>query len=289
MSDISIIIPCYNEEDNIKNVITSILEDTFLKECEIIAIDDCSSDKTNEILNQFKSIKIIRHHHNFGYGQSIITGMKNSSKSNVVWMDGDGQHQVDDVVKLSKILINEDVDYVVGERDSKSFQVKSRILGKFILRILIKFCGIKFIKDFNSGLRGFKTKIIKKYYHLLVGGFGASTTTTMLMEMKNYNGKTCKINVLNRKGISSVNQFRDGFRTILLILRMLLLFKPMKFFLVIGVAFLMSGLTYGFWEVITVGTGFPVFGAVLVLSGIVTIMLGLITDQISQLRLEKFE
>ena len=109
------------------------------------------------------------------------------------------------------------------------------------------------------------------------------------MEMKNYNGKTCKINVLNRKGISSVNQFRDGFRTILLILRMLLLFKPMKFFLVIGVAFLMSGLTYGFWEVITVGTGFPVFGAVLVLSGIVTIMLGLITDQISQLRLEKFE
>ena len=138
-------------------------------------------------------------------------------------------------------------------------------------------------------LQGCQTKTIKVYNPVLKKNVPLAIHNNTSDFMKNYNGKTCKINVLNRKGISSVNQFRDGLRTILLILRMLLLFKPMKFFLVIGVAFLMSGLTYGFWEVITVGTGFPVFGAVLVLSGIVTIMLGLITDQISQLRLEKFE
>ena len=162
-------------------------------------------------------------------------------------MDADGQHQVSDVVKLCKILSAPEIDFVIGERDQDSHQVKSRLLGKFVLRMVVKLCGVSTITDFNSGLRGFKTNIIKKYLHLLKGGFGASTTTTLLMEIRNYHGTTCPINVLDREGTSSVRQIRDGMRTLLLIFRSLLLFRPMRFFFSTGLLFsqLASSMAYG--------------------------------------------
>lgn len=289
MTDISIIIPCFNEEEGIGKLLTTLSKDPYIKKCEIIVVDDGSSDQSARIIGGFKSVRLIKHVRNAGYGQAVVTGMKNSTRSNVVWMDGDGQHQLGDVIKLCKILVAPEIDFVIGERDRNSHQVKRRILGKLVLRMFIKLCGVSSISDFNSGLRGFKTNVIRKYFHLLKGGFGASTTTTLLMEMRNYNGATCSINVLSREGISSVRQVRDGMRTILLIFRSLLLFRPMQFFLTVGLAFFAVGITYGIWTTISEGIGFPVFGAVLVLAGIIVVMLGLITDQISQLRLEKFE
>lgn len=289
MTDISIIIPCFNEEKSIGTLLTTLSKDLYIKNCEIIVVDDGSSDRSARIIEQFKFVKLVRHVRNSGYGQAIVTGMKNSTRSNVVWMDSDGQHQVDDVVKLCKVLVAPEVDFVIGERDQDSYQVKSRLLGKLVLRIFVKLCGVTTISDFNSGLRGFKTSVIQKYFHLLKGGFGASTTTTLLMEMRNYNGFTCSINVLSREGDSSVRQVRDGMRTLLLIFRSLLLFRPMRFFFSVGLIFFVVGLVYGVWTTFSEGIGFPVFGAVLVLAGIIIVMLGLITDQISQLRLEKFE
>ena len=289
MTDISIIIPCFNEEESIGILLKSMSKDPYIKKCEIIVVDDGSSDESTRIIEKYKSVRLIKHVRNSGYGQAIVTGMKNSTRSNVVWMDSDGQHQVKDVVKLCKVLVAPDIDYVIGERDQNSHQEKSRLFGKLVLRIFVKLCGVSTISDFNSGLRGFKTNVIKKYFHLLQGGFGASTTTTLLMEMRNYNGSTCSINVLSREGSSSVRQIRDGMRTLLLIFRSLLLFRPMRFFFSVGLMFFMVGLIYGIWTTFSEGIGFPVFGAILVLTGIITIMLGLITDQISQLRLEKYE
>lgn len=289
MIDISIIIPCFNEEKSIGTLLNTLSKNPYIKKCEIIVVDDGSSDQSKKIIERFKFVRLIKHNRNSGYGQAIVTGMKNSTRANIVWMDGDGQHQVADVVKLCKVLVAPEIDFVIGERDQYSYQVKSRLLGKLVLRMFIKLCGVSTISDFNSGLRGFKTSVIRKYFHLLKGGFGASTTTTLLMEMRNYNGSTCSINVLSREGSSSVRQVRDGMRTLLLIFRSLLLFRPMRFFFSVGLMFFTVGLIYGLWRTFSEGIGFPVFGAVLVLAGIIIIMLGLITDQISQLRLEKFE
>lgn len=289
MADISLVIPCFNEEKSIGKILTALSNHPFTNKCEIIIVDDGSSDDSTKIVENYKCAKLVKHSRNQGYGQAIVTGMQNSTRKNVVWMDADGQHQVSDVVKLCKILLTPEIDFVIGERDQHSHQVKSRLFGKFVLRMVVKLCGVSTITDFNSGLRGFKTNIIKKYLHLLKGGFGASTTTTLLMEMRNYYGSTCTINVLDREGTSSVRQIQDGMRTLLLIFRSLLLFRPMRFFFPTGLFFLTIGLTYGVWKTFSDGTGFPVFGAVLVLVGIIIIMLGLITDQISQLRLEKFE
>ena len=287
--DISLIIPCYNEEKNIEALLTKICADEFLKNVEIIVVNDGSKDNTGSILKKFSNISVLTHPTNFGYGQALITGMKSANRSNIVWVDGDGQHQIEDVVRLSKNLLPEEVDFVIGERGKSSLQSGSRVLGKYFLRVLVKFSGVTTIHDFNSGLRGFKTKVIQKYWHLLKGGFGASTTTTLILDGRGYFGKCIEITTLERDGHSSLNQVSDGFRTLLLIIRSMLLFRPLKFFLSIGFLFLFSGLSYGLIITFNEGTGFPVFGAILFITGVLTLLLGLVSDQISQLRLEKFE
>ena len=293
MAQISLVIPCFNEAENIGELLKQLSEHAYLKQAEIIIVDDGSRDNSAEIIDTFISQKpnfiLLKHGRNRGYGQALISGMKQATGDNVIWMDSDGQHRLEDVEKVARILAEQDVDFVVGERDSKSHQVKSRMLGKFVLRQLVRLAGVRQIKDFNSGLRGFKTALIQRYLHLLSGGFGASTTTTLLMEMRGYAGQTVSITVLDRMGVSSVRQVRDGLRTMLLIVRALLLFRPMRFFMSIGLSFLITGLGYGFWIALTQKLGFPVFGSMLVLAGIQTIVLGLVTDQISQMRLEKFE
>ena len=287
--DISVIIPCYNEEENIEKLLLELLQDSFLKECEIILVDDGSTDQTSSIIKKFTAVKFLKHPTNFGYGQALVTGMRSANCSNVVWMDGDGQHQIKDVVKVSKALLPKEIDYVIGERGASSHQEKSRLTGKFFLKVVLKMSGVKSITDFNSGLRGFKTKLILKYMHLLKGGFGASTTTTLIMDGRNYHGKLITITTLKRGGQSSLNQIRDGMRTLLLITRATLLFRPLRFFLSISCLFLFTGITYGIFITLKDGTGFPVFGAMLVLTGVNTLLLGLISDQISQMRLEHFE
>ena len=134
----------------------------FTNKCEIIIVDDGSSDDSTKIVENYECAKLIKHARNQGYGQAIVTGMQNSTRDNVVWMDADGQHQVSDVVKLCKILSAPEIDFVIGEKRSRfTHQVKSRLLGKFVLRMVVKLCGVSTITDFNSGLRGSKLTLSK--------------------------------------------------------------------------------------------------------------------------------
>jgi hypothetical protein len=86
-----------------------------------------------------------------------------------------------------------------------------------------------------------------------------------------------------------VKQVRDGTRTLMLILRIVLLFKPLLFFGFVGLTLILGGTVYGIFETILVGLGFPVFGALVIILGVQALFFGLISDQISQQRREQFE
>jgi len=94
--------------------------------------------------------------------------------------------------------------------------------------------------------------------------------------------------VNQRIGKSSVKQFRDGVRTLQIILHILLLFKPMKFFGIIGALLILVGTAYGFLKANLVGLGFPVLAALVIILGVQSFFFGLLCDQISALRREKF-
>ncbi|MGQ9637792.1 MAG: glycosyltransferase family 2 protein [Thermodesulfobacteriota bacterium] len=287
--DLSIIIPVYNEAEGIPIVLNKLCSEEALKDAEIIVVDDGSTDKTHEQVKLFPKVHLVRHPVNRGYGAAISTGVKLSKGKFVVWFDGDGQHRVEDLIRVAQRLLQEDLDFCIGVRDSNSYQDTNRKLGKFILRQAVRLVARKSLKDFNSGLRGFKKDIIKRYLHLFPKRFGASTLTSLLMIERGYIGEEVPITVCKRIGKSSVKQISDGFGTLMLLLRFFLLFRPIHFFGGIGLALILSGGIYGLSKAFLIHKGFPVFGALLILLGVQSIFFGLICDQISSLRQERLD
>ena len=286
---LSIIIPAYNEESGIRQTLEGLLSHPRLDEAEIIVVDDGSTDKTPEIVGDIGNLTLISHRLNRGYGASLVTGIRNSSGEYIIWYDGDGQHNPDDLVKIFDKLVADNLDYCIGVRDRESHRVASRQLGKLILRVFVDFAAGERVTDFNSGLRGFRRKVISQYLHLFPKGFSASTTTTLILKERGYIGDEVPIVVKKRVGKSSVNQFKDGIKTMSGVIRLMLLFKPMWFFGTVGLVFFLGGLIYGIVETITAGLGFPVFGALIIILGVQSFFFGLLNDQISQLRREGFE
>lgn len=288
-SDLSIVIPTYNEEDGIATILGDLCINNELKDAEIIVIDDGSTDRTSEIVQQFPRVRLLKHRTNQGYGASISTGIKASTRSHVVWCDSDGQHRAEDVSQVAHTLIQEDLDYCIGARDKSSYQTTDRRLGRYALKLAVDIAAGQPVKDFNSGLRGFKRDVIRRYLHLLPKRFGASTTTTLIMIERGYIGKEVPIHVNHRIGKSTVNPILDGARTLLLVLRIFILFKPLLFFGVIGLGFILFGSIYGFTRAFISRQGFPVFAALVVIFGVQSLFFGLLADQVSALRREKFD
>ena len=287
-SRISIIIPAYNEESGIAQTLQSLLDEPLLQEADIIAIDDGSSDNTAQIIMGFPGIRLIQHIFNRGYGSAICTGVRSSQREYTLWFDADGQHQVKDLINVAMTLIQNDLEYCIGIRQADSYQDPNRKYGKWLLRLAVNFATGQQTPDFNSGLRGFRRDILVRYLHLLPKGFGASTLTTLLMIEGNHYGATIPITVKPRVGKSSVKQFRDGMRTLQIILHIVLLFKPLKFFGLIGGVLITAGMIYGIVKALLVGLGIPVLASLIVILGVQSFFFGLICDQISALRRERF-
>lgn len=288
-TELSIIIPAYNEAQSIGSVLNELCAEPALDAAEILVVDDGSSDNTNEQVRLFPRVRLIQHRKNLGYGAAISQGMRACKGRYVVWFDADGQHRVQDLLAVTRTMITENLDYCIGVREEFSDQTLGRALGKRVLKLAVVMAAGQAVRDFNSGLRGFKREVIKRYLHLLPRGFGASTTTTLLMIERGYLGKEVPITARNRIGVSSVNPISDGLKTLMLVLRIFLLFKALYFFGGIGLVFILVGTIYGVAKAMTVGLGFPVLSSIMIIFGIQAIFFGLLADQISALRREKFE
>jgi glycosyltransferase involved in cell wall biosynthesis len=287
--ELGIIIPAYNEQEGIAVTLEALTEEPGLRDADIIVIDDGSTDHTSSVVRQFPRVRLIHHRVNEGYGASIVTGIRAAKNRFVVWCDADGQHQSQDVHRIAHTLMHEDLDYCIGVRDRDSYQSADRKLGRYPLNLAVQIAAGQKVKDFNSGLRGFKRDVIKRYLHLLPKRFGASTTTTLIMFERGYSGEMVSIHAGRRLGKSSVNPIRDGARTLLLILRIFLLFKPLLFFGSIGFVMVILGSLYGVIRAVISQQGIPVLAALTIIFGVQSLFFGLLADQISAMRREKFE
>jgi glycosyltransferase involved in cell wall biosynthesis len=285
---ISVIIPAYNEEAGIAKTLSLLLQEKYLENAEIIVVDDGSTDNTAAIVESLQQVKLIRHPFNRGYGSAICTGMRVAKGDSIFWFDSDGQHQVADLVRICKKLTDENLEYCIGVRDETSYQDPDRKLGKWLLRQTVNFSVGQNVPDFNSGLRGFRRDVLQRYIHLMPKGFGASTLTTLLMIESNHYGATVPITVQKRIGKSAVKQFRDGMRTLQIILHIVILFKPLKFFGSVGLLLIAIGAVYGVIKASINNLGIPVLALLVIVLGIQSFFFGLLCDQISALRRERF-
>jgi len=280
---ISIIIPAFNEEDGIARVLDRLT--TQFTDSEIIVINDGSNDKTPEILKQF-DIKVIHHSVNKGYGASLKSGIKAATNEHLIFMDSDGQHRSEDINKLLSEL--EKSEMVVGARTAKSHRPLARRPGKLVLKVISQILSGRKIPDLNSGFRAVKKSAIEKYLHLLPQGFSASTTMTLIFMTRGYSVKYIPIETKKRVGKSSVKPFKDGFSTILTMFRLITLINPLKIFIPSSLILFLLGIIWAIPYLIN-RQGLTVASLFLMLSGLLIFFMGMIADQISQLRLEKYE
>jgi glycosyltransferase involved in cell wall biosynthesis len=279
---VSVVIPALNEAAAIEAVVRSVRE--RLPEIEVIVIDDGSSDGTGN-LAEAAGARVIRHDSPQGYGSSLQTGTRLSTREYVLYCDGDGQHTADDVVRIVAEL--EGFDMVVGKRGRDSHHQLARRPGKRVLRWFADYLAGEKIPDLNSGLRAIRRELILRYLHLMPEGFSFSTTSTFAMLKTHRRIKYIPIKVEARVGQSTVKMFRHGMQTILLMIRLTVLFEPLKVFLTVaGGLFVLTLISLAI-DLIVSGAGIGDATVALSMGTLIIFMFGLLCDQVSAIRREK--
>jgi glycosyltransferase involved in cell wall biosynthesis len=289
-SDLTILIPSFNEEGGLPPTLTGLLGEPRLAGARVIVIDDGSTDKTAEVAASFAPrVEVLRHKNNQGYGAGIKSGTRHATTHWVAWFDADGQHRTEDLVSLYETAVRDHYDAVFGNRTAGSAIVKSRVAGKKVLSIVANSVAQQKIPDLNCGLRVFRRELLAAYLPLLPDGFSASTTTTLLCIKRNRHFTFSPIKVEVRIGTSTVKQVRDGLRTLHLMMRILFLFQAFKTFATVASFFFATGLVYGVAIALWRGQGFPVLAELLCIVGVIVFCFGIISDQISALRIDLLE
>jgi glycosyltransferase involved in cell wall biosynthesis len=284
---VTVVIPAHNEEGAIGNVLSALFAARPAAVAEVIVIDDGSTDRTAEIA-EAAGVRVIRQPRNRGYGASLKTGIKASRTEFVLTMDADGQHRMEDVAKLcSTTTSDHPPDCVIGHRTRLVHSPLWRMPGKWFLTRLARILTQREIRDLNCGLRVMRRDVILRYMHLCPSGFSFSTTSTIALASRGYHVEFVPIVVEPRIGKSTVS-VATGFQTILLVLRLATLFNPLRVFLPLSLFFILAGIIWAIPYLLD-GQGVTVAAMLAVLTGVTLFGLGLICDQVAQLRLERLE
>lgn len=278
---LSVVVPAYDEQEGIRKTL-SILR-SRLPEAEIIVVDDFSTDATAKEASTVAGVRLVRHAYNCGYGGALKTGMTLSNREYVAWFDADGEHLVEDLVRIVDRLDRDRLVAVIGQRRGRS-KTRLRAAGKWMIRMVARTLDFNGGADLNCGLRVFRRDIINRYLYVLPDGYSASLTSLMVMLERRYPLGFEPVEIGARAGVSKV-RLSDGVSTMALVIRMAMLFAPLRIFFRSGLLIGSAGLLYSIVLSMTSGAGIPVAGALATLAGLLLIAVGLIADQISQLRL----
>jgi len=283
MEYLSVVIPAHNEAPRIGAVLEGLAKALAPIPHEIIVVDDGSTDGTGEVAARY-GVTVVRNPYTKGYGGALKTGVRKAKGEWVLFLDADGQH---DPGELAPILENaDDADMVIGARQGESLKKAGRPVGRRILHWLAEYLTEREIADLNSGLRVVRRSLVLDNLSLLPNGFSFSTTLTMALMKAGHTVVFVPVKVEAREGSSSrVRIVRDGLRTLLLMIRIITLFNPLKVFLPVSCFLWIVGFAYLIEDFIRV-TNIPDGAVLLITSGVIVFFFGILADQISTLRRE---
>ena len=230
---LTIVIPIYNEKQNISETVDHIQEALSEAgfEWEIICVNDGSDDGSEEVLSTIESIRVVNHKENKGYGAALKTGIRNASFPYVCITDADGTYPNHQIPGMFNEIVNNNLDMIVGSRTGKdvSYPVIKRIPKRMIISLANYISNTK-IPDINSGLRIFRKDRATDFIHLYPNGFSFTTTITMAMICSELNVDFFPIDYYKRKGKSKIHPWKDTVGFFNLLLKIALYFNPFKFF-----------------------------------------------------------
>lgn len=279
MKPFSVVIPAKNEADGLQTFLPRLKE--LHPEAEIIVVNDGSEDQTREVCEKF-GVKTINHPYSKGNGSAIKSGARAAKNDFIVFMDGDGQHNPEDIQKLLYKL-EEGYDMAVGARQGLTSQASlfrggaNAFYNKFSSKIVDQK-----IEDLTSGFRAVRAQRFREFIYLLPNGFSYPTTSTMAFFRAGYSVGYVPIKVNKRIGKSHIRPVKDGIRFLLIIFKIGTLYSPLKVFVPISLVFF--GLASFHYANTYFSMGrFTNMSALLYITSILIFMMGLISEQITTL------
>lgn len=283
--EVSVVIPVFNEEEAIGEVVRDtqrVLEVEGI-DFEILVIDDGSGDQTRARA-EAAGAKVIGHAYNTGNGAAVKTGIRNAQGKYLVFLDGDGQHDPQDIPRLLEKI--GPYDMVVGARTSKSETDLHRDFGNLIYNVFASYIVNRKVPDLTSGFRALKSNVAREFVHLLPNTFSYPTTITLAVARSGYQFCYRPITITRRKGESKIHLIKDGMRFLLILFKLSTLFSPLKVFIPCSMGLFFLGFGYGLYKVFFLNIRYgPTSAMLMTISGLV-FLIGLISEQITQLKYE---
>ena len=281
VDSISIVIPAYNEENGITEVINDVanVAGQICNNFEIIVVDDCSTDNTANAVEKL-DIVYIRHSENRGYGASLKTGIRRARYDILLIIDADGSYPAN-AIKLLSPLINEN-DMVVGARVGDNAHIPLiRRPAKRVLNIFANYLSGYKIPDLNSGLRMIKMELVREFLRILPNGFSFTTTITIAAHTNGYSVAYIPIEYLKRKGKSKIRPIYDTLNFLTLIITTSLAFAPLRVFIPFSMLFFIPGI--GFIVRDLINSNLAQASLLLILTGVQILAIGFLAHMISSL------
>ena len=279
-STISVVIPAYNEAAVIGSVVTAL--GTAAGWYEILVGDAGSTDDTAAAAAA-AGARVVSHPYNKGNGAAVKSAIRSARGEWILVADGDGQHRPQDVLAVAARLGT--YDLVIGARAGVHQATAGRRLGNAVLNGLASYLTERPIPDLTSGLRAARREHLLEFIHLLPNGFSTPTTTTLAFIKAGYNVMFEPVQVQPRVGTSKIRLARDGAKFLLILVKVITIFSPLRVFLPLSLASFAMGLAYGLWTVAH-QSRIPNGAVLLLMFAVMVFLVGLVSEQISSLRFE---
>jgi glycosyltransferase involved in cell wall biosynthesis len=283
---LTVIIPSYNEAENLRIVLPPLLDHCRENNWRIILVDDGSTDKTLDLLKHYDRdplLTIIRHKLNKGYGAAIKSGIRACQTEYLITYDADGQHFIEDIDKLRCALLENDADMVVGSRKGLKSSTHFRNLGKAIIRLIARIMMTVPVHDLNSGMKIYRTDIAQKYLFLTPDTMSFSDVMTLVFINNRHLVLEEPIRIRERSTGQSTIGIQTAFQTVMEILHIVILFNPMKIFLPLSILCFLLTCLWGI-PLLIQGRGLSIGTLLGLIMVLLLFLLGLIAEQLSLIR-----
>jgi glycosyltransferase involved in cell wall biosynthesis len=216
-SDISVVVPVYNEEKSIGSVLTMLSQiDWYPHSVEIIVVDDGSKDNSAAVIESFPFVKFIRHPKNMGKGAALKTGFKKCTGRAVVVQDADMEYSPDSIPELVNPILEGKADVVFGSRfagkyDGMSF---SHYMGNRLLSLTARLLFEVPITDIMTGSKAFSREVVNSF-NLQEPGFGVEVEMTSKSLQNGWKFTEVPIGYSYRTVGASKIRFTDGIKSLM--------------------------------------------------------------------------
>ena len=278
-SSTTVVIPAFNEAGSIAAVVEGVRNVGPWH--DILVIDDGSTDATAD-LARAAGARVVSQPYNKGLGAAIKRGIRSAAGAHVLIMDGDGQHRPEDARRLVARL--GDYDLVVGARPAETQASPGRRVGNALLNDLASRLTAHPVADLTSGFRAARTDLLREFLHMLPNGFSSAATITLAAIKAGYSVTFEPTAARQRQGSSKIRFARDGFKFWLILLRVVTIYSPLRIFVPISLVLLAVGIGYALWTIAT-ETNIADTSVLLIMLGVLVFLIGLVSDQISTLRM----